>query len=193
MIPRPETELLVELAINTVNSTHPQNCMIADIGTGCGNIAIALAANLPQTKIYATEISKEALEIAEHNIQKHALEGRITLCQGNLLEPLPEPVQLIVANLPYIRESEISGLMPEISLFEPKVALDGGKNGLRYIEELLSQAEAKLVDDGVILMEIGYDQGKEVSMLAHNYLPKSVVSITPDLSGLDRVVTITKH
>ncbi len=182
----------MESAIKTANSAYAQNCLIADIGTGCGNIAIALAVNLPQARIYATEISNDSLQIAKHNGQKHCVADRITFFQGNLADPLPEPVHLIVANLPYIREPDLPELMPEIFLFEPIVALDGGKDGLRYIEELLSQAGSKLLDGGVILMEIGYDQGKEVSGLANEYFPSGVVNVATDLSGLDRVVTITR-
>ena len=190
LIPRPETELIVEKAIDTANRLYYPNCLIADIGTGSGNIAIALAANLPQVKIYAADVSDSALEIARINSQKHALADRIIFLRGNLASPLPEPVHMIVANLPYIKEAELAQLMPEISQFEPAAALDGGDDGLNKIEELLSQAGKRLLQNGVILLEIGHDQGKAVYELAKTHFPNSDIVIYPDLAGIDRVLSI---
>ena len=190
LIPRPDTELLVEKAIELVNNRFPRSCLIADIGTGCGAIAIALALNLPKAKIYATEISAAALEVAESNCRKHQVSDRVRLLQGDLLEPLPERVQLIVANLPYISEAELPKLPPEISLFEPQLALAGGTDGLTQIKRLLSQAGSKLLSSGAVLLEIGYDQGPVVKDLARKYFPSAEVSIATDLNGLERVVTI---
>jgi release factor glutamine methyltransferase len=193
LIPRPDTELLVETAIKLANAALPQSCLIADIGTGCGAIAIALALHLPQAKIYAIDISAAALEVAEINCQKHRVSNRVRLLQGDLLEPLPEPVQLIVANLPYISEPELAKLPLEISMFEPQLALAGGKDGLVQIEKLLSQARGKLLSGGAVLLEIGYDQGSAVKDLARKYFTSARVSVATDLSGLDRVVTISSH
>lgn len=103
---------------------------------------------------------------------------------------MPEPVHLIVTNLPYIREAELPTLPPEISKFEPMIAFDGGKDGLLLIEKLLSQVEEKLLAGGTILIEIGYDQGLAVSELAKRYLPNARVSVVTDLSGLDRLVCV---
>lgn len=193
LIPRPDTELLVETAIKLANAAFPQSCLIADIGTGCGAIAIALALHLPQAKIYATEISSAALEVAESNCQKHGVSNRIRLLQGDLLESLPEPVQLIVANLPYISEPELPKLPFEISMFEPQLALAGGTDGLTQIRRLLAQASSKLLSGGAVLLEIGYDQGPVVKDLARKYFPSARVSVATDLNGLDRVVTISAH
>lgn len=189
LIPRPDTELLVEKAIELVKN-FPQPCLIADIGTGCGAIAIALAIHLPRARIYATDISTAALEVARDNCQQYSLEDRITILQGNLLEPLSTPVHLIVANLPYIKESELAEIMPEISKFEPHLALSGGEDGLRRIEELISQARGKLIAGGALLLEIGYDQGTAISSIVGQYLPEASVRIAPDISGLDRVAII---
>ncbi len=189
LIPRPDTELLVEKAIELAKA-FPPSCLIADVGTGCGAIAVALAINLPRAKIYATDISAAALEVAGGNCQRHNVEDRITLLRGNLLEPLPTPVHLIVANLPYIRESELTEIMPEISKFEPHLALFGGEDGLRRIEELISQARGKLIAGGALLLEIGYDQGTAISSIVGQYLPEASVRIAPDISGLDRVAII---
>jgi release factor glutamine methyltransferase len=189
LIPRPDTELLVEKAIELAK-TFPLPCLIADVGTGCGAIAIALATHLPGARIYATDISAAALEVARNNCQRYNLEDRITLLQGNLLEPLPTPVHLIVANLPYIRESELAEIMPEISKFEPRLALSGGEDGLQIIKKLISQVPVKLIAGGTVLLEIGYDQGTEVSSIVNQYLPGARVSIMPDLSGVERVAII---
>jgi release factor glutamine methyltransferase len=190
LIPRPETELLVEKAIELANTDFPQSCLIADIGTGCGAIAIAMAIHLPKAKIYASDISAAALEVAGCNCLHHGVSDRITLLQGDLLDPLPEPVHLIVANLPYIKESELPTLPPEISMFEPQIALAGGSDGLKQIERLLSQAGRKLLPKGAIVLEIGYDQGQTVSELAQQYIPASRVNVIADLAGLDRTVII---
>ncbi len=190
LIPRPETELLVEKAIELANTTFPQFCLIADIGTGCGAIAIALALHLPEVKIYASDISAVALEAARSNCLYHKVGDRITLLQGDLLDPLPERVHLIVANLPYVKESDMAMLPPEILMFEPQIALAGGADGLKEIERLLSQARRKLLPKGAIVLEIGYDQGQTVSKLAEQYIPGSRVNVITDLAGLDRAVII---
>lgn len=190
LIPRPDTELLVETAIELANIAFPQSCLIADVGTGCGAIAIALALHFPQAKIYATDISAAALELAKSNCRKHRVSNRVRLLQGDLLEPLPEPVQLIVANLPYISEPQLPKLPLEISMFEPQMALAGGTDGLMQIERLLSQASSKLSSSGAILLEVGYDQGSAVKDLAKKCFPTAKISVVTDLSGLDRVVRI---
>jgi release factor glutamine methyltransferase len=189
LIPRPDTELLVEKAIELAASL-PEPCLMADIGTGCGAIAVALAIHLPRLKVYATDISAAALEITRTNCRRYNLEGRITLLRGNLLEPLPEPVHLIVANLPYIKESEFDGIMPEISQFEPRLALCGGADGLQVIRELVSQTREKLIGGGALLIEIGYDQAAAVTSIVKQCLPEAAVSIAQDLSGLDRVAVV---
>lgn len=189
LIPRPDTELLVEKAI-ALAGIYPRPCLIADIGTGCGAIAISLATHVNGAKIYATDISVAALDVARNNCRRHNLEDRITLLQGDMLEPLCAPVYIIVANLPYIRESELPGIMPEISQFEPHIALSGGRNGLQLIHKLLVQVKSRLLAGGAILLEIGYDQGSAVASIANRYLPASKVSIEKDLSGIERVATI---
>ena len=189
LIPRPETESLVEQTLELANS-HPRPCLIADVGTGCGAIAIALASNLPQTKVYATDISAPALEVAAINCQRHGVGDRVFLLQGNLLEPIPELLDLIVANLPYVKNSDIAELSAEIKLFEPLLALAGGADGLKWIRKLLSQAKDKLRPNGAIVVEVGYDQGTAVTDLARGLIPGAEVRIVPDLSGHDRVAII---
>ena len=192
LIPRPETELLVDTALEFLkNSTClPSPILIADIGTGCGAIAISLTLNLPQSKIYATDVSYSALEVARLNCEHHKVTRQVTLLQGNLLEPVPEPVDLIVANLPYVRNSELENLSPEITRFEPRTAIDGGKNGLKCIRQLLEQAEEKTSPRGCLLLEIGQNQEREVIHLIHSCLNKVSFKFISDLNGINRVVKI---
>ena len=190
LIPRPETELLVEKAIELTTTFFTHSCLIADVGTGCGAIAIALAVNLPHAKIYATDISRATVDIAKSNCHRHGVSDRVTLLQGDLLDALPEPVHLIIANLPYVKKSELFKLSPEISRFEPLLALSGGADGLEMIEGLVSQAEGNLLRGGAILLELGHDQGQAACALARKHFPKSKIGITTDLGGLDRVISI---
>jgi release factor glutamine methyltransferase len=191
LIPRPETELLVDTAIELLKNTcSTRPSLIADIGTGCGAIAVSLALNLPHSKIYATDISHSALEVAKLNCQHHKVTRQVTLLQGNLLEPIPEPVDLMVANLPYVRSSELDNLSPEITGFEPRTAIDGGENGLKYIRQLLEQVRGKINPQGCLLLEIGQNQEQEVMHLIHSHLNKVSFAFIPDLNGINRVVTI---
>lgn len=187
LIPRPETELLVDKALEFTLKDSP--CVIADVGTGCGAIAIALAKYLPLAKIYATDISIHALETASANCQRHAVGNRIQLLNGSLLDPIPEPVDLIVANLPYVKDSDRDKLPAEIRLYEPESALAGGIDGLDSIKELLN-AGTKLHPAGIILAEIGYDQGPAVLHQAKCCFPTAFIELITDLNGIDRVISI---
>jgi len=166
-IPRPETELLLEQAVEVAHhiSQPGKQITIADIGTGCGAIAISLALALPRAKIYATDISAPALQVAEMNCRRHAVSSQVELLQGNLLEPLSQPADMIVANLPYIKDCEFKDLSPEIINFEPTTALAGGEDGLDKIQQILEQMPGKLNYRGCFLLEIGKGQGKEVLSL----------------------------
>ena len=192
LIPRPETELLVEEAIDFARHhfSSGNKLTIADIGTGSGVIAISLALALPQVKIYATDISASALEIANINCRRYKVDSQVELLQGNLLEPLPEPVDTIVANLPYIRNCELQTLSPEITNFEPTLAIAGGNDGWDKIRLLLDQALGKLRPEGCLLLEIGQRQDKAVSSMINSYFPQARVELIPDLSGINRVVRI---
>jgi len=186
LIPRPESELLVEKALNLAH--HRNISTIAEIGTGCGAIAISLALNLPEAKIYATDISAPALKVALFNCRKHGVASRICLLQGDMLDPLPEPVDLIVANLPYVRESELPPTGP-VS-FEPILALNGGPEGLEKIHQLCQQAGSKLSPQGCLLLEIGQGQGKAVTSSLCSLFPSARIEVGSDLSGMERVVSL---
>ena len=183
LIPRPESELLVEKALKLAQN-HTIST-IAEVGTGCGAIAISLALNLPQAKIYATDISASALEVALFNCQKHGVVDRICLLAGDMLDLLPEPVDLIVANLPYVKESEINA-----AGFEPLVALNGGSDGLKKMRQLCQQVGDKLRPEGCLLLEIGQGQERAVTTLLRSLFPSAEIEVAPDLSGIDRVISL---
>ena len=191
LIPRPESELLVEKALDFVSCRVPHcDPIIADIGTGCGAIAISLALLLPQARIYAIDISSRALEIAVTNCDRHQVRDRVHLLEGDLLDPLPEPVDIIIANLPYVKNAELSQLSAEIRLFEPLSALAGGEDGLDTVCQLLGQAGRKLRPGGLVLVEIAADQGQAVASWATNLFPGSKVELAQDLGGRDRVLGV---
>lgn len=182
LIPRPESELLVETALKLT-----QNCnlhTIADIGTGCGAIAISLALELPKAKIYATDISLAALEVAQANCQRHGVAERVILLPGDMLEPLPEPIDLIIANLPYVRQSELN------PSFEPLIALDSGAEGTESIKRLCRQAQSQLAEGGSMLLEIGQGQSETIIGLLHHLFPEGNIDVFNDLSGIERVVCL---
>ena len=191
-IPRPETELLVEQAVELAQriSRPGKGITIADIGTGCGAIAVCLALALPQAEIYATDISAPALHVAEMNCRRHAVSRQVKLLQGNSLEPLSQPVDMIVANLPYIKDSEIKDMSPEIVNFEPMSALAGGLDGLGTIQRILGQMPEKLNYGGCFLLEIGQGQGREVTALIGGYFPQASIEFISDLGGIERVVKV---
>ncbi|MFH1362029.1 MAG: peptide chain release factor N(5)-glutamine methyltransferase, partial [bacterium] len=187
LIPRPETELLVEQAINSLipHTSYPTP-IIADIGTGSGCIAITLAKYLPKAKIIAIDSSKEALKIAERNAKTHRVIKQIEFRLGNLLKPLKEKVDLIISNPPYIPRAEIEKLDPDVKDFEPRAALDGGVDGLDYIRKLISQSPSPLKPHtSSLLLEIGYNQGAKAKELAKHY---AKVEVIKDLSGHDRIL-----
>ena len=184
LIPRPESELLVEKLLDLAQNYRAP--VITDIGTGCGAIAISLSLKLTQTKIYATDISLPALEVALANCQKYDVVDRICLLHGDMLEPLPEPADIIAANMPYVKQSEIN-----IESFEPVLALNGGIDGLEKIRHLCHQAASKLRPRGCLIMEIGQGQKRAVTTLLHSLYPSAGIEIFPDLGGIDRVVTLT--
>jgi release factor glutamine methyltransferase len=186
LIPRPESELLVEKALELAQNHDAPS--IADIGTGCGAIAVSLAISLPQATVFATDISEAALEVARLNCQRHGMADRVLLMRGDMLEPLPQPVDIIVANLPYVRQPELAKVNTRDH--EPALALDGGRDGLEKIRRLCRQAGDKLRPKGCLLLEVGLGQGGEVVSLLHSLFPSAGIQVTPDLSGIDRIVSL---
>ncbi len=187
LIPRPESELLVEKALELAQNRPLAT--IADIGTGCGAIAVSLALKLPEAKIYATDVSASALKVASFNCLKHGVTNKICLLEGDMLDPLVEPVDLIVANLPYVKESELVRM--NTRNFEPSLALNGGPDGLDKIRKLCAQVAGKLRPGGGLLLEIGQGQGEAVTAFLGHLFPSAKLELVPDLSGIDRVVKLT--
>lgn len=190
LIPRPETELLVTQALDWLASSRPEGATIIDVGAGSGAIAIAIAAHTqPTVRIFASDLSPAALAVAQANARRHCPD-RITFLSGDLLAPLTEPVDLILANLPYVAEAERSALMPEVRDHEPPAALFGGDDGLRQIERLLAQAPDHLRPHGALLLEIGASQGEAARQIARRHFPPAAIAILPDLAGHDRLLVV---
>ena len=186
LIPRPETEILVETVIDCLNDSTSM-LRLADIGTGSGAIAISLAKHLPNTSIEAVDISEKALSIAKLNSNRYNLFSRINFHLGDLLSPLNGKFKAIVSNPPYIPSRIIDNLQAEVKEYEPKISLDGGTDGLDFYRRLINEAPRLLADDGFLALEIGADQAESVKNLAQaEHFQK--VEIIKDLSHNDRVV-----
>ncbi len=190
LIPRPETEQLVELALAHMRSLPADPCYVADVGTGSGIIAITIALEWPRAIVYGLDLSADALAVAAINSARLGAEERVALRCGDLLAPLEQRVHCIVANLPYVATTEWAELSPEIRCYEPEMALAAGPDGLDLIRRLLSQASDYLLPGGVILLEIGARQGPAARRLAEDTFPRANVRLHPDFSGLDRVLAV---
>ncbi len=187
LIPRPETELLVEQAL--VAARGRCRPLLADVGTGSGAVAITLALELPEACIYASDISPAALEVARANCRRYGVAGRVSLLRGDLLEPLPEVVDIIVANLPYVSRA---GLVASRGLAaEPRLALDGGRDGLEVVRRFLGQVAGRLRPGGRVIMEIGLGQAGEVRRMLRQRFPLALPVVVPDLSGIERIVSFS--
>jgi release factor glutamine methyltransferase len=186
LIPRPETELLVERAIAWLQS-HPDQRYAADVGTGSGCIGIALAVNVPDLQVMAIDISSDALEMARRNAIKNGVGQRMEFACCDLFPPEAE-FDLIVANLPYIPTKTLQKL--PIFGSEPTVALDGGADGLDLIQRLLTAAPDRLVPGGLLLMEIEASEGPSALSLACDVFAESEIHLHKDLAGRDRILEI---
>ncbi|KAA3659917.1 MAG: peptide chain release factor N(5)-glutamine methyltransferase [Chloroflexi bacterium] len=187
LIPRPETEMLVERVTEWIKER--QHASIVDVGTGSGCIPIALARQFPQATISAVDISRDALQIAQKNAAKFS-PNRIQFHQGHLLTPISHSVDLITANLPYVTDTEWTLLDDGVKLHEPSLALRGGEDGLDLIRELLQQAVSKLSASGAIFLEIGWQQGPATKELASAVFPTAQIELIRDYAGHDRIVGI---
>ncbi|MCW5851889.1 MAG: peptide chain release factor N(5)-glutamine methyltransferase [Anaerolineae bacterium] len=192
LVPRPETELLVERAIGLVHewlARYGQWPRVVDVGTGSGAIGVSLAVTVPELPtVNLVDVSPAALDVARANAERHGVAGRLRFWIGDLLAPLPAPVNLVLANLPYIEADVIPTLAPEVQQ-EPRLALDGGPDGLDPFRRLFTQVPTHVSPAGVLLLEIGAGQGRAVAELAQVLRPQAV-SVHPDLAGLDRLVEV---
>jgi release factor glutamine methyltransferase len=189
LIPRPETELLVEAVLTRFRAQHSHTPpVIADAGTGSGCIAVACAVHLPHAEIHAIDISQDALAVARANALQHRVADRITFHHGDLLAPLHgKAIEMIVSNPPYIASEELTQLMPEVSRFEPKIALTPGSDPLSIYRRLAQQASRTLVTDGTLAVEVGAGQAQDVAEIL---LRAGFASIERrrDPAGIERVV-----
>lgn len=194
LIPRPETELLVEKAISWLTS-HPEARSVVDVGTGCGAIAISIAARIPNANILATDISPKALKVAQSNAEKNHVKNQIEFKECDLLPssfiPPHSSFDLICANLPYIPTETMRGL--PIYGREPTLALDGGSDGLDLYRRLFKLAPAWLAPQGVMLLEIESSLGAQAFSLARDYFENVTINPHQDLAGHDRLLEIIRH
>jgi release factor glutamine methyltransferase len=192
LVPRPETEELVEHALKLLPPRQDGiNPRVADIGTGSGIIAITLACERPDLHIDAVEISPAAAEVARANIARHGVGDRVTVHEGSLFKPLAtQRYHIIASNPPYIPTAEVDELMPDVSQYEPRLALDGGTNGDTVLRPLISGARSRLTDHGSLLVEIGFGQGDLVRNIAKESGFENV-EVRPDLSRIERVLVAT--
>lgn len=190
LIPRPETELLIEL-VREILPVLPQRAAgptFADVGTGSGSVAVTLACEIAGARILAIDSSKAALQVARINAARHSVGDRVHLLQDDLLTAVGARYSVIVANLPYVPTKDIQGLSPEVSCFEPHHALDGGADGLDAITRLCSQAAQVLDTNGWLLLEVGEGQADGVlQLLSQQHMWEPLRSV-PDLRGVSRVV-----
>lgn len=190
LIPRPETELLVDYALTWLEKS-PSRRLAADVGTGSGCITVALTTHIPDLKVISIDISCAALRVAQQNLRNHKLEKQVDLLQADLLKPVKERFDLICANLPYIPTQTLKTL--KIYDREPSLALDGGPEGLDLIQELLDQSRDRLSEDGLMLVEIEASHGEAALSLVEEFFSGSQVEIKSDLAGRDRLITIVKN
>jgi release factor glutamine methyltransferase len=188
LIPRPETESLVDVVLEWAKERNISTPRLVDVGTGSGAIAITLALKLPAARVSAVEVSWAALSIARQNAIRHGVGERIGFVLGDLLDAMAGPFDVIAANLPYINAEEITAL--EVGRWEPRVALNGGENGLFLIRRMLDQAPARLSPGGLLVLEMGCDQGDRVVDLCRSTFPGMRVTKLADLAGLDRIVKV---
>jgi len=187
LIPRPETELLVERALPWL--AHRPGRRVIDVGTGSGCISVTLAARSPHTSVIAGDISAAALAVAQGNARRHGVLSRVTLVQADLLAPYGS-FDLIVSNPPYVADGAWDQLPTSVRR-EPRAALLAGVQGLDLIERLLQQARGRLAPGGYVLVEIGEEQANAVRALAQTAFPDATIDILPDLAGKPRVLEVS--
>jgi len=201
LIPRPETEHVIEVALDRLAvrelragrklTLSGEGLQIADIGTGSGCIAIALAKELPAAAIYATDISRPALAVAQRNAKRQNVADRVRFSKGNLLDAIAPLLDLIASNPPYIGRREAASLMREVRDHEPEIALYGGEEGYEFYAGLITQAAAHLKPGGILVLELGHNSLPAVRALL-NGPPWTNAAVTNDLSGIPRVIAAEK-
>lgn len=200
LIPRPETERLVERALSTLKE-HPSRegrvQRVLDLGTGSGILAVALAREMENTTVWASDVSKRALSVARRNAERHGMGDRITFVEGDLFEPFRAmqvaPFDLIVSNPPYVTEEAFETLAPEVRDYEPREALDGGSDGMGFVTPILQQSPAFLVPGGWLLVEMDPGQIGKARGMAEATAAYQAVEAIQDYSGNSRVLCVQKR
>lgn len=192
LIPRPDTEILIEKVLDSIDKDGKYN--IIDIGTGSGAITVSLAKYIQNSYIYSIDISQKALNIARKNAMKNDVMSKISFLNGSLFKPLEdigisEKIDILVSNPPYIPTRDIDNLQIEVSKFEPKLALDGGEDGLDFYREIINKAPRVLKNNGLIALEVGHDQARRVIKLMEEKEKYVDIEMTKDLAGIERVVS----
>ena len=188
LIPRPETETVVQETLHLIEGVASP--VLADAGCGSGAIAVALAVARPNAVVYALDVSPRALELTAHNAASHGVSDRVHVLESDLLAALPRPVHVVAANLPYVMSDEIPLLEPEVLRYEPREALDGGVDGLALIRRLLAEADGRLLPGGALVLEMDPRQIAAASDAAAACLPGALVRAAHDLSGRERVLVV---
>ena len=189
LIPRPETELVVDVALERVERIRSEPTIV-DIGTGSGAIILAIASHVERADLWATEVSSAALDVARKNAERLEHERTVTFVQGDLLAPISRRVDMIVSNPPYIPTAQIDSLQAEVRA-EPVIALDGGPDGLGLFRRLLSQAKGKMAPGGAFIVELMPEQMDEASDLARRAFPTTgEIEVRNDLMGNSRVLVV---
>jgi len=189
LIPRQETEIIVDEALRLAHERFRSLPTIADIGCGSGSIAISLAIGLPNARIYAVDSSSIAVDVTRINCEKQGVSQQVNVIKGDLLEPLPEPVDLVVANLPYVRCEDYTSLQPEV-LYEPREALDGGVGGLIHLLRMIKQLPGYINHGGAVVIECDPDQIGKLKACFEEQYPSASIMVFQDLSYQDRVIEV---
>ena len=190
LIPRPESELLVDAALDHIRQARIRTPQVADVGAGSGAVGIALARHRRGVELICSDVSRDALLVARDNAQRLLRRPRTTFIQGDLLTPLPGPFHCVVANLPYIPEERLAELEPEVAEHEPRVALTPGTRGTELILRLITQLPSRLHPNGVAVLEVDPGQESAIADAARQMLPNAEVTILDDVSQQPRAVRI---
>ncbi|WFA08678.1 peptide chain release factor N(5)-glutamine methyltransferase [Tissierella sp. Yu-01] len=190
LVPRPDTEILVEYVLDYINKNHSNETIkVLDLGSGSGAISLSIAKHAKNTYVYGVDIDNTPLKVCNINKERFNL-ANVEFIKGDMFEPImnfKKSFHIIASNPPYIPSTEIENLQTEVKEFEPRLALDGGDDGLIFYRRISFEAKDFLVDDGLLIFEIGFNQGKEVKEILENQGFKNIM-ILKDLQGLDRVI-----
>ena len=193
LIPRPETELIIEELLECLPKDLPQRpCRLIDIGTGSGCLAITAAAELPLAQVIATDISRPALDVARANAQRHGVSDRVTFVEAAYVGGTNGPFDFILSNPPYVTEAEYQRLSPEVREYEPSQALAAGEDGLRDIRQVIDIASTQLVPGGTAFIEIGHQHSDAVTELVSGFRSLTLKEIATDLQSIPRVAVIER-